>query len=201
MKYFDYQTQTSMSRVWMLFKDMGTVDPAVLDSMPAYSHTLDIVKAALSGSISLTDDAIRGFNLSAYEYKCRENDRNSGYETAKTELHIVETDNTDDEIRVGMGDVSDRTLHFYDDAYEKVARDDEFKSYLRELVNCRSKYIVEMDIDVVNVLISSLKGISSAITDLKSVIAKDARVGEIVTALCESCSGNSLVGILEAVAV
>ena len=200
MRYFNYQTKTSMSKVWMLFRDMGMVNPEALSSMPEYSHTLDIIRAALSGNISLSDDSVMSFNLAAYEYKCRENDKNNGFETAKKELHIIELDNSDDDVRVGIGDISDRTLHFYDDAFEKVARDDEFKANLRELLNCRSKYIIERDVDIVNILISALKGIPNAVKELKAIVDIDSKLSEVVSALCENCAGNSLVGILEAVA-
>lgn len=189
-----------MSEIWALFRDMGRApQQGSLVELPEYSHTLDIIKAALSGTISLTSESVSNFNLAAYEYKCRENDTNNKFEKAKKEVHIVEFDNSEDDNKVGYGDISDRKLRYADDAFEQVSRDDEFEANLRELINYRDKYIVERGIDLVSVMIGALKGIPVAVNELKNLVSLDEKISSIVTCLCGN-SNDTLIGVLECIA-
>lgn len=199
MKYYKYQSPTRMSEVWSLFRDMGDAPQGSLVDLPEYSHTLDIIKAALSGTIALSSESVENFNLAAYEYKCRENDKNNKFEKAKKEVHIVEFDNSEDDNKVGFGDVSDRKLHYADDAFEKVSNDDEFESNLRDLLNYRDKYIIEKGVDLVSILVGALKGIPHAVEVLRNLVSLDEKISSIVTSLCSNSNGT-LLGVLECIA-
>lgn len=202
MKYYKYQNTKPMSNVWSLFKDLDTMTPSQIEKLYAdsdYSHTLDIVKAALNGSIPLTDDAVREFNLQAYEYKCKENDKNGNFKKAKDVLNIVEFDNSEEDVNTRYGDISDRKLKVVEDAFEEVMSSDTFEANIRELYNIRTKYIIEHGIDLVSVLISSLKGIPEAVAEIKTIMC-DTVVKDLIVSLCEDSRDGKLLRTLEATA-
>lgn len=202
MKYYKYQNTKPMSNVWSLFKDLNTMTPSQIERLYAdsdYSHTLDIVKAALNGSIPLTDDAVREFNLQAYEYKCKENDKNGNFKKAKDVLNIVEFDNSEEDVNTRYGDISDRKLKVVEDAFEEVMSSDTFEANIRELYNIRTKYIIEHGIDLVSVLISSLKGIPEAVAEIKTIMC-DTVVKDLIVSLCEDSRDGKLLRTLEATA-
>lgn len=202
MKYYKYQNTKPMSNVWSLFKDLNTMTPSQIERLYAdsdYSHTLDIVKAALNGSIPLTDDAVREFNLQAYEYKCKENDKNGNFKKAKDILNIVEFDNSEEDVNTRYGDISDRKLKVVEDAFEEVMSSDTFEANIRELYNIRTKYIIEHGIDLVSVLISSLKGIPEAVAEIKTIMC-DTVVKDLIVSLCEDSRDGKLLRTLEATA-
>ena len=191
-----------MSNVWSLFKDLNTMTPSQIERLYAdsdYSHTLDIVKAALNGSIPLTDDAVREFNLQAYEYKCKENDKNGNFKKSKDVLNIVEFDNSEEDVNTRYGDISDRKLKVVEDAFEEVMSSDTFEANIRELYNIRTKYIIEHGIDLVSVLISSLKGIPEAVAEIKTIMC-DTVVKDLIVSLCEDSRDGKLLRTLEATA-
>ena len=191
-----------MSKVWTLFKDLKNMTPQQIENLYAnsdYSHTLEIVSAALSGAIPLTDDAVRDFNLQAYEYKCKENEKNGNFKRAKEVLNIVEFGNSDDDIKVGYGDISDRKLQVIEDSFEEIMSSETFESNIRELFGIRSKYIVEHGIDPVNALINSLKGIPEAIAEIKQLMS-DMIIKDLIVALCEDSRDGKLLRVLEATA-
>lgn len=200
MRYFKYQNNQSMSKVWSLFADLGRMTPeqkAKIYGTSDYSHTLEIVHSALNGNIPLTDEAISQFNLGAYEMSSRLNDKKAKIKKAKKVLNIVEFDNSDEDIRVGFGDVSDRKLSTIDESFEEILNNDEFECSIRELLNIRSTYIVEHGIDLVSVLLSALKGIPEAVKSLKDLMS-DNKVYDLVTGLCSNSYGG-LIPRLEAV--
>ena len=196
MNYYSYQLAAPMTRMWALFKDMGRM-PDDVKSAPDYSHTLDIARAAMNGSIPLTDESLESFNLAAYEYKCRDNDMNNKFSRAKKELFIVEYDNSKDEGgSVGYGDISDRKLQYSDTALERVFDNAEFESALRELIDYRKKYIVEQGWDIVTVMVQALSGVPSAISAIKDFACKDAKISSIIESLCNTSNGE-LLGVLQ----
>lgn len=200
MNYFEHQNQKPMSKIWSLFVSLSTMTPEQITRIyenSDYSHTLEIVRSALNGSIDLTDEAISKFNLGAYEWKCRENEKTGKRKRAKKELLIVDFDNSDEDSRAGFGEISSRKLSSVDDSFEEIMNNDEFESNLRELLNIRTKYIIEHNVDVVSVLLSALKGIPEAVASLKSLMA-DSKLSELIVGLCNS-SGGDLIQRLEAV--
>lgn len=202
MNYYKYQNTKPMSKVWSLFKDLDNMSAEQIERLYSdsdYSHTLDIVKAALNGSIVLTDDAIRSFNLQAYEYRCKENDKNGNIKKSKDVLNIVEFDNSEDDAKVGYGDISDRKLQSIEDSFEEIMNSSTFESNIRELYGIRSKYIVEHGIDLVSVLISSLKGIPEAINEIKKLMC-DTSIKDLIVSLCEDSRDGKLLRVLEATA-
>lgn len=199
MKYYKYQQNRSMSKIWQLFQGLDDMTSEQIDRMyegSDYSHTLDIVKAALNGSIPLSDEAVREFSLQAYEYRCKENDKNGRFNRAKDVVNIVEFDNSDEDLKVGYGDVSDRKLKVKEDAFEELMNSRAFEENIRQLYNIRTKYIIEHGIDLVSVLISSLKGIPEAITEIKKLMI-DEGIKELITSLCEDSKDGELLKVLE----
>ena len=77
MRFFKYNSNENIGRVWSLFSHMAEAQINQTDFGMAcdYSHTLEIVNAAMSGSISLDYESIENFNLEGYEYACSKNDR------------------------------------------------------------------------------------------------------------------------------
>lgn len=201
MNYFKYQNSKPMSKVWALFRDLGDVPHdklANLYSTSDYSHTLEIVRSALNGSISLTKEDIDDFNLKAYEIACSTNDKNNRRKMASKSLNIVDVDSSEDDIRVGYGEVSSRTLASIEDSFEEVMSSKNFEENIRELYGIRSKYIIEKGVDVVSVLASSLKGIPEAIQELKSLML-DTVLKDLITSLCEDSRDGELLRRLETV--
>lgn len=200
MKYFHYQATKPMSQVWSLFKDLGMMSESqkeLLYNGSDYSHTLDIVKAALNGSISLSEEAVQSFNLTAYEYACRRNEKNGKYNESKDLLHIVDYDGSEDDVRVGYGEVSSRKIKSIDESFDEIMNSQTFEANIRELCGVRKKYIMEQGIDLVSVLIGALKGVPEALKEIKKVI-KDSKILDLVVSLCENGSDGRLLRALEA---
>ena len=188
-----------MSKIWSLFRDLGETSDGVKNAYGMdYSHTLDIVKSALGGSISLSKEDIQSFNLQAYEYTCHENEKDGRRKKAAKLLNIVDVDSSEDDIRVGYGEISSRSLASIEDSFDEVMSSSNFEDNIKALYGIRTKYIVEKGIDVVSVLSCSLKGIPEAVAELKTIMT-DSVLGEIITSLCEDSRDGELLRRLEAV--
>lgn len=200
MNYFKYQNAKPMSRVWSLFRNLGDIPHDKLASMYStsdYSHTLEIVRSALNGSISLTEEDVRDFNLQAYEHACSNNDKNNRRKMASKSLNIVDVDSSEDDVRVGYGEVSSRSLASIEDSFEEVMSSKNFEENIRELYGIRSKYIIEKGVDIVSVLTCSLKGIPEAVSELRTLM-KDTTLKDLITSLCEDSRDGELLRRLEA---
>ena len=77
MEYFKYQQEGVCGRVWSLFSSLsGEMEsPGVKKNGKgypmnvSYAHSLEIVNAALRGSIALDDESLEEFDLRSYERK------------------------------------------------------------------------------------------------------------------------------------
>lgn len=200
MRHFKYQNSKQMSKVWMLFKDLKGCSLEQLEAVYSgnNSHTLEIIKAALNGSFLLSDESVRDFNLQGYEYSCTENDRIGLKKKAKDELHIVDFSNGEEDCKVGYGDISSRKLAYLEDSFNEVINSEAFEQSMMELLNIRSKYIIEEGIDIIQILLSALKGIPEAKDTLTEYVKNDSFIETIVKTLCDNGHG-SLIGRLEAI--
>lgn len=203
MNYFDYQQNGVMGRVWSLFSgladvtDEEKVGKSGTDS--SYTHTLEIVSAALNGSLATDDESLDNFNLRAYEGKCRVNDKNNKVKNVDKLLYIVDdVAGKEENVQVGFGDISERKLKKVDDQYDKIDREQSFESNLLKLYDIREKYISEHGIDPVRILSSSLKGIPEAVSELKRLLSNDEALRELVVSLCEENICTRLIDIPEA---
>lgn len=203
MRFFKYQhkeeSNEKMVAIWSLFSglaDMSEEKKVNLYYDSNYSHTLDIVKAAMKGSIALDEESVANFNLYAYEAKCKENDKNSRLKKAKDELFIVDVDG-EDEITVGYGDVSSYKLGAIENSFNEIMENETFESNIRELYGIREKYIIEMGIDIVKVLKGSLRGIQESINQIKELMDKDDELKTLFVDLCESHKEEGLLSVLE----
>lgn len=200
MRYFDYQYQGTLGRVWSLFSGLQEIsEEEKLGKSKyscAYTHTLDIVHAALNGSLSTSNESIENFNLQAYEYKCEENDKINKIKQVEKVLYIV--DNVgDDEDTVGFGDISVRKLRSREDAFEILECDASFEANLAKLYNIRRDYIKERGIDLVSILEASLKGIPDAVTEIAELVSENLHLKELIVSLCEESRDGALIQRLE----
>ena len=188
-----------MGIIWSLFlqlSEMSEEEMLKRDSRQcSYAHTLEIVKAAMSGSISTADDSdIDDFNLLAYEIRCAQNDKNEQRKDVDKCLFIVDdVDIEDSEARrVGYGDVSSKKLSSTEEAFKKLDNIESFEQNLLQLLNIRSEYIVSHGVDVVGILKNSLKGISDASNTLKQLVGGNRLLKDLVLSLCEDAEEGIL---------
>ena len=197
MEYFAYQPKVSGS-IWNIFKDLGTQSPAEIErayDATEYSHTLEIVNAAMSGSINLNEH----FNLFAYERACQDTD---DIERRKIkghrEFNIVDFETTkDSDLQIGYGDISSRGLRSKEDLIDDVIRQQSLNNNLDLLFNIRSQYIVEHGVDIASVLRNAMLGIADAMTSLKELV-KDSCIKDLFAQLCEDSQDGELLKQLEA---
>ena len=90
MNYFQYKVKEPMGKIWALFQRLGKLsEEEIKGTRCEYLHTMEIIRSALAGNILLTDDAIRGFNLLAYENACKVNDKNNVRGNVSKELALA----------------------------------------------------------------------------------------------------------------
>lgn len=202
MEYFKYQQTGACGRVWSLFAKLSEISEEEKLKKSAseieYAHTLEIVNSALNGSLSLDEYNIRNFNLSGYEYKCAENDRNGEIKNTEKLLYIVDNFGDTKDDKVGFGDISERKLEVVEEAFEILENSESFKRDIMLLCNVRKKYIRERGVDLTCILLNSLRGIPEAKAQLMGIISEkgNSQVKELVVSLCEN-SGGYLISRLE----
>lgn len=190
MRYFDYQTQGTIGMIWGIFAPLGMRSEDEMLSKSryscSYSHTLEIVNAALNGSLSYMND---DFDLARYESKCATNERIGKRQEVDKLLYIVDSTEEEDN-RVGYGDISERALGTKEDVFEGIESEDTLDSGLCQLSELREKYIKEIGKDIVSILRSSLRGIPEATIEIQGIMSKDSFLREVVINLCESSNGT-----------
>lgn len=198
MDYFKYQQSGITGRVWSLFaglKDVSEEEKLQKASHNvSYAHSLEIVSAALRGSLLTDDESLETFDLKAYECKCAENDKIGKIQKADKELFIVDTTNSDSDAKVGFGDVTEREkrLQCIDKAFDELESIESLDADIRLLCNIRQEYLVEHGVDLIRVLVNSLKGIPDAVEELKGILAseKSSELSSLIISLCENGSGS-----------
>lgn len=203
MNYFDYQPKVPMGRVWSLFTQLASIseEEKLGKSMysPEYAHTLEIVKAATTGSLSERMDTTEDFNLRAYEAVCKKNDTINFKKSLEKCLFIVDNMATDGETSAKYGDISENKLGSVEDAFLSVESVSDFESNINTLLNIRVDYIESQGIDLVNILVNSLKGIPEAIDGIATFIKENSSLQELIVSLCEDGKDGQLLERLVAV--
>lgn len=198
MKYFSYQEE-GLGEVWELFSDLASLskNEEVSNNNCEYEHVFDIVKTAISRKKENNPFGSEFFNLKAYEIKCRSNEKIKQDKSYKDELFIV--DKTGEDQLAGYGEitVNDLRLKSIEDDFELFENNEEFESCLCLLYNIRKKYIVTKGVDLVDMLINSLKGIPEAISLMGDLVLKDSLLKEIIEGLCLNSRDNHLLLRLE----
>ena len=206
MEYFKYQQEGVCGRVWSLFSSLSNEmeysevkkNGKGYPMNVSYAHSLEIVNAALRGSIALDDESLEEFDLRSYERKCAENDGISQIKNTEKFLYIVDTDNLDERESAtsgaGFGDVTvrqEKRLQVIDEAFDIFESSESFRDDLKLLCNIRKDYITTQGVDIIQVLLSSLKGIPDAVEELTSLINKkeNSSLKELVVSLCENGTG------------
>lgn len=192
-----------MGRVWGLFTKLGELSEEECLGKSAYSceyaHTLEIVNAAMSGTIPTSDEDLENFDLLAYELQCKKNDKiNLAHQVDKCLFIVDATESSDKEDRVGYGDVSSRRLKTVEEAFENIENISSFESNINQLLNIRKDYMVSEGIDLLSIVINSLKGIPEATTRLADLVKENLNLKELITSLCEDGPENILLDRLTA---
>ena len=198
MDYFKYQQTGVTGRIWGLFaglRDISEEEKLQKSTFNvSYAHSLEIVGAALRGSLLTDDESLRDFDLRAYECKCAENDRIGKIQRADKELFIVDITNSDTEEKVGFGDVTERErrLQCIDEAFDQLESMESLNEDIKRLCNIRQDYLIEHGVDIIHVLVNSLKGIPDAVSELKSILASEnnLQLRSLIVSLCENGSGS-----------
>lgn len=201
MNYFDYQPKVPMGRVWSLFSQLSDQsEEEILGKGQfnyGYAHSVEIVKAAITGTLSTSDDALEGFNLKAYEAKCRKNDEIDFKQSVDKCLFIVDNNlNDSDEGRVGYGDISANKIVNPEDAFALIDSMGTFESNIDLLLNIRTEYIETKGIDLVSIIVSSLKGIPEAVDSLATLLKENCKLKDLVVGLCEDSDSGELLSRL-----
>ena len=196
MDYFTYQPNVT-GDIWSLFKDLGSKPHAEIErtySGSEYSHTLEIINAAMSSSIRLNDN----FDLLAYERACQETDTLEKKKIkGHKEVNIVDFETSkDDSLTVGYGDISSRSLRAKEDLFDSMLDSEALNQNLEQLFNIRSRYIVEQGVDVVSVLYNAMKGVSDAMVSFKGLL-HDSTIKDLYTELCLDSHNGELLRRLE----
>lgn len=199
MRYFDYQPKVQLGKIWELFSEMNSRSEAEIlgqtNSRVQYSHTIEIINAALSGSLSVSDESIKYFSLSAYEYACAKNediDRKASYATT---LFLV-SEGEDEDKKAGYGEYSDAKLKIKERPYDDFENRETFSENIKRLVNINKVYLRSKGIDVIRLLKNSLKNDKQSTKRLKLLLDEDMELQELVVDLCEDGSEGTLEKIL-----
>lgn len=194
MKYFNYQYADSLGEVWSLFSGLSALSQGECkqSSRWDYSHTTEIISSAMNGNLPKNHE---DFDLKAYEIACSKTDEIELSNMRKKYLSIIDTVNGDDEATVGYGEISSNDKRLQDtdveDAFAMFEDNEAFEKCLSDLYNIRKDYIVEEGVDLVEMLLNSLKGIPEAISNIAELCVKDEVLKGLVEVLCEN-SANSL---------
>lgn len=195
MRYFDYQQSGTLGRVWSLFSSLGSLSEDKRLNSTEYSHTVEIVNAALRGYLATSDESIENFNLEAYEYKCSENDRIAKIYSADKILYIV--DNVE-ENSVKMGEIHENNISLSKQGdFDLTDSSISFESDFQRLLKLRSLYIKVHGVDLVFVLKASLKGIPEAIGEIKILSSYSKELKELIKSLCDNNDSGMLLKRLE----
>lgn len=199
MRYFDYQPKMQLGKIWELFSEMNSRSEAEIlgqtSSRVQYSHTIEIINAALSGSLSISDESIKYFSLSAYEYACAKNediDRKASYATT---LFLV-SESEDEDKKAGYGEYSDAKLKIKERPYDDFENRETFLENIKRLVHINKVYLRSKGIDVIRLLKNSLKNDKQSTKRLKLLLDEDMELKELVVDLCEDGSEGMLEKLL-----
>ncbi len=197
MRYFKYHYNEKSGKIWSLFNQIAETQQSQTEFGLScdYAHTLEIVHAAMSGSISLDEDSVNSFNLRAYEYACSENDKIGRIKRAEKELFIVDSFSDEGETKkVGFGDIPSNSVRLstQDKRLDEIVNDDAFNKSLEELLGIRTKVFVEYGLDIVQALREALVGTKDAVDNIKLISDKNEQVKNVIVALCTAESGRLL---------
>lgn len=199
MNYFNYMPDSNkhMGKVWNLFESMTTEEI----ERGSYEYSLDIVKAALNGRITLEGEEGENFPLREYTAGCKRNTRLTNRANTKKELFIVDSFTEDENEKIGFGDVSERVLKDIDTLFDTLVDDQTFEQCLVNLMGIRNEYIVKQGIDPVEIIRGSIKQMASSMKILSSLVKEDNRVSQIVDGLLGTGHGDEVLSRLAAMGV
>lgn len=126
----------------------------------------EIVFAGIKGSI----DTTRKFNLSAYEYAIENNSNMSKNRRKKKEVFIecgVQGDDYSDILSQGGIPEDKICLESVKDEFEELVDSYELKSAIAEIKKLNREFIVVEQVDLIEALKLSLKGLPKAIEEVK----------------------------------
>lgn len=199
MNYFNYMPEgmSHLGKVWGLFDSMSLDE---INRCP-YEYSLEIVKSALQGNITLEESEGEKFPLKEYTYGCRRNEKIVKRSKAKKELFIVDSYTEDENEKIGFGDVSERVLKDIDMLFDEMIDDETFEQSLMSLMGIRNEYLVKEGVDIVELVKGALKNVKASIKTLSRLSRNDRRLRFIVEGLLGTGHGDEVLGRLLALGV
>ena len=196
MNYFNYVPSCTahLGKVWNLFDSMSMEEI----NLNSYEYSLEIVKSALQGNISLSEDSDGEtlFSLKDYTYGCKRNEKISRRANVKKELFIVDSFTEDENEKIGFGDISERVLKDIDTMIDTMLDDESFEQSIISLLGIRNEYLVKEGVDVVELIKGSLNNVKESIKILSRLIKKDNRLATIVEGLIGTGHGDEVLSRL-----
>lgn len=184
MNYFKYQCQSSLGKVWPLFKELRNAGKESIEGRQSeFGHTSEILNSAINGNIYSEN-----FNLRAYEYRCSENDKNMEYKTSSKFLAVIDADELERNPKSKSYTVLSETLGEEEEKFLDLEEDSDFVNNLNGLLSLQKDLIINEGIDPISVLKNAISGVPSAIVTLRSIANDD--VKDIIYSLCEVGKGR-----------
>lgn len=186
MNYFKYQCQSSLGKVWPLFKELKDAGKESIDGNHSeFSHTSEILSSAINGNIYMEN-----FNLRAYECRCGMNDKNVDYKYHSKMLAIVDAEDLENGCKGKNYTIAKEVLGEDEELFMDLEESEDFQNNINWLLGVRSDFMLREGIDLVSVLKNAISGVPSAIKVLKDIT--DEAIKGSLYSLCESGKGRLL---------
>lgn len=166
--------------VWGLFKEMGN-DPT--KSVP---YVDEILNAGLDGRIATNVP----FYIEAYCKAIETNTRMADYARVRKVVNTVDDDiNHADDLRCPYGTISLSQVSLVakmEDSFEKLADSEELRYAVSQIRSLNEKFILEYSVNIIETLRYAVRGIPSAIDNLRRLCSEFSDVAEYVQVILSS---------------
>ena len=169
--------------VWGLFTEMGN-DPT--KSVP---YVDEILNAGLEGRIATN----LPFYIDAYCKAVESNTRMADYARVKRVVSTVDTDVKDmDDMRNAYGTVSLSHVSLVarmEDSFDKLADDEELRYAISQIRSLNESFILEYSVNIIETIKYAVRGIPSAIDNLRKLCNEFSDIAEYVQIILSSGRG------------
>lgn len=193
MKFFNQsETHTLIGEMWGLFYSMGTAEYRdrvwrdTLSENQKFSHTLEIRSSFLNPTGGITDS--ENFNLSLYEYKANTKDKVS--KEAYRDIHIAFEGDYTDEGKAPLGTIKDIAIPAVTEVsyFDSIDNSKTLVAGVQYLLKQRKSLILEIGVDPVLALTSSLRGVQEGIDNVLKLTNHDEELKEVIQDILTSGS-------------
>lgn len=171
--FCSYHTGVSAD-IWDLFKDWENTDEP-------FDYVLEIVDAAASGRINLSD-----FNLSAYNKTIKKNETKANNRRKNKVFHIVEDIEGASVEPYGVPETVVSLYVEQTDEFERFENAEEVEYAVKELRNLDSSLLCNYRIDIFHCIRQALKGLPDSIKLLKELVNNEPFIGSLIKVILES---------------